>query len=93
MGHQLIINIEVINLQMKEAVKVREEHQAKIDRLLKEKSIKIRGLQEAIQNFEQALTKAKKELASETKKRKKVEVEIEERERQILEAKDQAIQD
>ena len=41
MGHQLIANIKVINLQKTEVVKVHEEHKIEIDSLLKEMSAKV----------------------------------------------------
>ena len=81
MGHQLITNIKVINLQKAKAAKVLEEHEAKIDHLLKEKSVEVGRLQEAVQSAKLASTEVKEELALEVERTNKVEAEVIEKER------------
>ena len=93
MGHQLIANIKMINLQKAKVVKVLENHKVKIDRLLKEKSVEVGRLQEAVRSAKQALAEAKEELALEVKRREKTEAKVIEKEKQILEAKDKSIVD
>ena len=72
---------------------MREKYKAKVNYLLKKKSIEIENLQEVAQNAEQTLAKMKEELAMEIERREKAEAEIVEKERQISKAKEQAILD
>ena len=96
MGHQLITNINAINLQRdetSETMRIHEEYKVEVDHLMREKTTEIEHLREVAQNAEQTSAKVKDKLALEIERREKVEVEIAEKERQISEAKEQAILD
>ncbi|KAG1363588.1 hypothetical protein COCNU_11G004150 [Cocos nucifera] len=107
LGHQLIVNIKAMNRMKSEAMKAEEDHQievarlcdekAKINHLLKERSIEVEGLRQTAQEAEEALVRAKEELALEIEKGRKMEAEMVEKEQRALDrtvkAKVQAIEE